>query len=68
MKWLIRTRLAAFEKKLGYDFSYMRHMPNSDFDALVRFAKTGRIVGIGFGHACQRVEVKDEINTPRAAG
>jgi len=26
MKWFIRTRLAAFEKKLGYDFSYMRHV------------------------------------------
>jgi hypothetical protein len=43
VKWLIRGRLAAFEKKFGYDTSYMRAMLDTDLGAFLRFA---RVTGI----------------------
>ena len=44
MKWLIRKKLASFEKQFGYDASYMRHVLDTDFGAFVRF---GRAASIG---------------------
>jgi hypothetical protein len=39
LKWLIRNRLAAFERKTGYDASYMRELLATDTRAFWRFAK-----------------------------
>lgn len=39
LKWLIRNRLAAFERKTGYDASYMRELLATDTHAFWRFAK-----------------------------
>jgi hypothetical protein len=39
LKWFIRNRLTAFEKKFGYDASYMRHVLDTDFGAFRRFAR-----------------------------
>src|SRR4051812_26619444 len=43
MKWLIRRRLAAFERALGYDVGYMRELLDIDLAAFLKFA---RIAGI----------------------
>lgn len=45
MKWLIRKRLAAFEKQFGYDASYMRHVLDTDFTAFMRFARASAMAG-----------------------
>lgn len=39
MKWLLRKRLAAFEKDFGYDASYMRHVLDTDMRAFLKFAR-----------------------------
>jgi hypothetical protein len=39
MKWFIRKRLAAFERKFGYDASYMRHVLDTDISAFMRFGR-----------------------------
>lgn len=44
MKWLIRKQLASFEKKFGYDVSYMRYVLDTDFSAFIRFARAARAV------------------------
>ena len=41
--WLIRNRLAAFEKKFGYDASYMREVLEIDTGAFLAFAKVAKI-------------------------
>lgn len=38
-KWLIRNRIAAFEKKFGYDASYLREILDADTRAFFRFAR-----------------------------
>jgi uncharacterized lipoprotein YbaY len=40
LKWLIRNRLAAFEKKFGYDASYARDILAADTRAFFAFART----------------------------
>ena len=47
LKWFIRRRLAAFEKKFGYDASYMHELLNEDLGAFLAFAK---ITGMGNYH------------------
>lgn len=44
LKWLIRRKLAAFERAHGYDASYMHEMLDTDLGAFLKF---GRAVGIG---------------------
>jgi hypothetical protein len=44
LKWLIRRKLAAFERERGYDASYMRELLDTDLRAFLKFA---RAVGIG---------------------
>jgi len=44
LKWLIRRKLAKFERERGYDASYMKEMLDADFGAFVKF---GRAIGIG---------------------
>lgn len=39
LKWLIRRRLAAFEKKYGYDAGYMHELMDADFTAFRHFAR-----------------------------
>jgi len=39
LKWLIRNRLAKFERTFGYDASYMRHLLETDTAAFLAFAK-----------------------------
>lgn len=39
LKWLIRRRLDAFEKKYGYDASYMRELMDIDFAAFRVYAR-----------------------------
>lgn len=39
LKWLIRRRLAAFEREYGYDVSYARALLAADTRALLAFAK-----------------------------
>ena len=39
LKWLIRNRLAAFEREFGYDVSYARHLLDVDTRAFLRFAR-----------------------------
>ena len=43
LKWLIRKRIAAFERETGYDASYMRELLASDVRAFLRFAKVNGI-------------------------
>ncbi len=43
MKWLIRRKLAAFEREHGYDASYMREMLDTDLGAFLKFARAVRI-------------------------
>jgi len=44
VKWLIRRKLAAFEREHGYDASYMRELLDTDMRAFMKFA---RAVSIG---------------------
>jgi hypothetical protein len=39
LKWLIRSRLSAFERKFGYDTSYAREILDADTSAFFAFAK-----------------------------
>ncbi len=39
LKWLIRNRLAAFERTYGYDVSYARQILDADTRAFLAFAK-----------------------------
>ncbi|HEY3805873.1 MAG TPA: hypothetical protein VGL61_24865 [Kofleriaceae bacterium] len=39
VKWLVRKRIAAFERQWGYDASYMRELLDTDLRALLAFAK-----------------------------
>ena len=43
LKWLIRNRLAAFERKYEYDMSYAREILDADTKAFFAFAKIGGI-------------------------
>lgn len=45
LKWLIRRRLAAFEKNFGYDVSYMRDLLDTDLGAFLRFARASGVSG-----------------------
>lgn len=44
LRWLLRRRLAAFERKFGYDVSYARDILAADPGALLRF---GRVQALG---------------------
>ncbi|HEY1816614.1 MAG TPA: hypothetical protein VGG74_29910 [Kofleriaceae bacterium] len=39
VKWLVKKRIAAFERQWGYDASYMRELLDTDLRALLAFAK-----------------------------
>jgi hypothetical protein len=39
LKWLIRRKLAAFERERGYDATYLREMLDTDFRAFLKFAR-----------------------------
>lgn len=39
LKWFIRRRLAAFEKRFGYDAGYAHELLNEDLGAFLAFAK-----------------------------
>ena len=39
LKWLIRRRLAAFQRKFGYNLDYAREILDADTTALLRFAR-----------------------------
>jgi len=39
LKWLIRRKIAAFERSLGYDASYMREVLDTDLAAFLRVAR-----------------------------
>jgi len=39
LKWIIRSRLAAFERKYGYDLTYAREILDADTRAFFAFAK-----------------------------
>jgi hypothetical protein len=43
LKWIIRSRLAAFEKKFEYDMSYARHILDVDTQAFFAFAKVMKL-------------------------
>jgi hypothetical protein len=43
MKWFIHRKLAAFEKELGYDASYMHDVLDTDFGAFMKFARATAI-------------------------
>jgi hypothetical protein len=43
MKWLIRRKLAAFEKEFGYDASYMHDVLETDLGAFMKFARATAI-------------------------
>jgi hypothetical protein len=45
LKWLIRNRLTAFEKKYDYDASYMRELLEIDSKAFFAFARAARLGG-----------------------
>jgi hypothetical protein len=40
-KWLIRNRLAAFQRKFGYDVDYARQILDADTRAFLAFARLG---------------------------
>jgi hypothetical protein len=44
LRWLIRNRLAAFERRFDYDMSYARHILATDLRAFLAFA---RVVKLG---------------------
>src|SRR5262249_57642754 len=39
LKWLIKNRLNAFERKFGYDVTYARELLATDTRAFLRFAR-----------------------------
>lgn len=43
LKWMIRRRLAAFERDFGYDASYIKHILDTDFRAFLKFVKAASI-------------------------
>jgi hypothetical protein len=43
LKWLIRKRLAAFEREFGYDVSYLRDVLERDLGAFLAFAKAAGV-------------------------
>ncbi|MEO8706768.1 MAG: hypothetical protein ABI867_42470 [Kofleriaceae bacterium] len=43
LKWIVRNRLAAFEKKFDYDMSYVRHLLATDARAFFAFAKVMKL-------------------------
>jgi hypothetical protein len=43
LRWLIRNRLNAFERKYGYDVSYMRELLDIDMGAFLAFARATKI-------------------------
>ncbi|MDX2088148.1 MAG: hypothetical protein SFX73_09865 [Kofleriaceae bacterium] len=43
MKWLIRNRLAAFERTWAYDMSYVRALLDADTRAFMAFARSQRM-------------------------
>lgn len=43
VRWLIHRKLAAFEKDFGYDASYMHDVLDTDFGALMKFARATAI-------------------------
>jgi hypothetical protein len=43
LKWLMRNRINAFERKLGYDMSYVREILDTDPAALWAFMKAAKI-------------------------
>lgn len=43
LSWLIRNRIDAFERKLGYDMSYVREMLATDRKALMKFMKATQL-------------------------
>src|SRR5690349_16823577 len=45
MKWMIRRRVAAFERDFGYDASYMRHVLDHDLRAFWKFARAAGLSG-----------------------
>ncbi len=45
LKWLIRRKLAAFEREHGYDASYLRHVLDHDLSGFLRFARVSGISG-----------------------
>lgn len=45
IRWLLRRRIAAFERKWNYDATYMREVLNADPGALITLGKAA-----GFGH------------------
>jgi hypothetical protein len=45
LKWLIRNRLSAFEKKYGYDMSYARDVLGADTGAFMAFSKVMKMSG-----------------------
>jgi len=45
LRWLLKNRLAAFERTYGYDTSYMREMVDDDPRAVLAFAKIQKMGG-----------------------
>jgi hypothetical protein len=43
LTWLIRNRINAFERKLGYDMSYVREMLDTDRGAVMAFLKATQL-------------------------
>ena len=43
LKWLIKNRLAAFEKKFDYDMSYAREVLDADTGAFFAFMKVRKL-------------------------
>src|SRR5678816_3827547 len=43
LTWLIKKRIAAFEKKYGYDTSYLRDLAETDLRAFFKFARAASI-------------------------
>jgi len=43
LTWFIKRRLAAFEKKYGYDASYLRDLADTDLRAFFKFARAASI-------------------------
>src|SRR4029077_12283500 len=41
LKWLIRNRLSAFQRKYDYNVDYAREILDADFRAFLRFARLG---------------------------
>lgn len=45
LRWLIRRKLAAFEREFGYDMSYARDVLDADLGAFLRFAQVSSVTG-----------------------